>query len=107
MLYYLSKEALDTLLQKEQENGFTISRDAVQLINTRLNAKIALPVEEGETKMCKAIDDMIADGVALGKAEEKTEAYVSLVEDGLLDMITAAERLGKTVEELEKLLQEN
>ncbi len=87
-----SKEALDTLLQREQKNGFTISRDAVQLINTCLNAKITLPDKKEDTKMCKAIDDMIADGEARGEARG-----LSALVSSLKKFISDTEELYQTV----------
>ncbi len=50
--------------------------------------------------MCKAIDDLVARGEARGK----TEALLDLVRDKLLDISVAAERLGKTVEEVKRLI---
>ena len=60
--------------------------------------------------MCKAIEDMRNDsiaigearGVAIGEVKGFLEAMISLVKDGILTVADAAKRAGMTVAEFEE-----
>ena len=98
---------LKSLLIEKKENGFYLSEEAVKLINTCLHTKLEVGVGKGEEKdMCKAIEELVAEGRAEGKAEGVLNVLIQLVKDGLLDMSTAAERAGMRKEEFKKFLVE-
>lgn len=65
--------------------------------------RMEVGVGKGEEKdMCKAIEELVAEG----KAEGALNVLIQLVKDGLLDMSTAAERAGMKKEEFKKFLVE-
>ncbi len=100
-----SGDELEKLMEREKKE-LSMSSEAVQLINTCLNAGLELPEEMEEAKVCKGIDELVARGEARGEARGKAEAYMDMVRSGLLDSALAAGRLGMTVEEFEQCMEE-
>ena len=52
--------------------------------------------------MCKAIEDMRNDSIAIGEAKGILSALLSLVKDGILTVADAAKRANMTVAEFEE-----
>ena len=52
--------------------------------------------------MCKAIEDMRNDSIAIGEVKGFLEAMISLVKDGILTVADAAKRANMTVAEFEE-----
>ena len=52
--------------------------------------------------MCKAIDDLIEEGKKEGKKEGKLEILLSMIEDGILSIKQAADRMNMTVANFKK-----
>ena len=63
-------------------------------------------IGKDEVDMCKAIEDMRNDSIAIGEARGEVkgflEAMISLVKDGILTVADAAKRANMTVAEFEE-----
>lgn len=67
-----------------------------RVIQAITNTQIEIPENEEATDMCKAIDDMMNDSRAEGRAEGVMATLVGLVRDGLLSVKDAAPRVNMT-----------
>lgn len=84
---------------------------AAQVIKAITNTPITISEEEEEINVCQAVDEMIEDGRAEGRAEGELfgfiKAYTGLIKDGLLSVKEAALRMHMTeekfVEKMEKV----
>ena len=84
---------------------------AAKVIKAITNTPITISEEEEEINVCQAVDEMIEDGRAEGRAEGELfgfiKAYTGLIKDGLLSVKEAALRMHMTeekfVEEMEKV----
>ena len=91
-----------------------LDRDTANLIQTVLDRRIVIPEERREVDMCKAIDDLIAGGVAQGmeqglkqgmtqgeekKQKEMFERVLRMVQKNALTLVQAAECLGMSEED--------
>lgn len=70
------KEELKSLLTMKQNSRLSMSREAIALINTCVNAGLSVPEKKGEeANMCKAIEGLIEDS--------KKEIAVRMLNDGM------------------------
>lgn len=78
-----------------------ISCEAANLLNICFDARIKTNNSEGgKVKMCKGLEDWANESKAEGRAEE----LVDLVKDGIISKEVAAERIGISMDDFEKLM---
>ena len=64
-----------------------------------------IPEDVEVIDMCKAVEDMMKDSKAEGKAEGALATLVGLVKDGLLSVKEAAKRANMTEDEFEEKMK--
>ena len=99
--YASDKNQLRKMLHKEKEFNQT-PNEVVKVINTLTGSKIKIDEKKGKTDMCKAIEDLIEEGKKEGKKEGKLEILLSMIEDGILSIKQAADRMNMTVANFKK-----
>ena len=117
----LCRKVLETLLQRpvgELQNVVTQkmlkqTKDGkkIHLLTKELLGGVekARHNEEWKTEYMKELlhdDDMIQEGIAIGREEGKEKTILSLVKDGLLQEDVAASKLKISIEELQQKLKE-
>ncbi|MBR1383912.1 MAG: Rpn family recombination-promoting nuclease/putative transposase [Ruminococcus sp.] len=84
----------------------SVNKKTVDMLNTLTNSKLSYSDREESVDMCKAIEEIRADGIAEGKAEGKAEGIletlIGLFRDGLISLADAAVRAGMTETEFEQ-----
>lgn len=75
-----------------------IDRETAELMSEFTDISLPKRDKDGEYNMCKAVEEIKAEG----KAEGTIDTLVLLVRDGLLDINVAAERAGMSLEAFEK-----
>lgn len=91
--YSKDKEKLMTALH-EDIIFRSVSRSTAEVINIVTNSTLTFDKKEESIDMCKAIEDIKADGIAEGKAEGIAEAIRNLMESLKIDEAKAKELLG-------------
>lgn len=86
------------VLQKRNTQLKGLSKDAIMLLNTCVDAKIKTATGKGAGEnVCKAIEELVAEG----KAEGAMQMLFQLVREGLLSLSAAAGQADMTVKEFE------
>ena len=89
----------------------TLEINAARVIQAITKVTIDLSEKTEEVDMCKAIEDMMQDSRAAGKAEGRTEgilfALTGLVRDGVLSIKDAAFRANMTESAFEAVMKKN
>ena len=83
-----------------------ISRKTADVINIVTGSELHYETGKDEVDMCKAIEDMRNDSIAIGEKRGRQEGImdtlISLVRDGILTVVDAAKRANMTVAEFEE-----
>ena len=83
-----------------------ISRKTADVINIVTGSELHYETGKDEVDMCKAIEDMRNDSIAIGEERGRQEGIldtlISLVRDGILTVVDAAKRANMTVAEFEE-----
>lgn len=77
----------------------SIEMNAVRVIKTITNTPIEVSEEEEEIEMCKAIEDLIAESEARGRAEGETRGEAKGMIEICLDMSFSKEDILKKLQE--------
>ena len=109
--YSKDKEKLSGILKDNPR--MMIDREAALVIKTITNTTIEISENKEEIDMCKAIDDMLDEREARGKAEGEAKGIkigelqmlTRLVQDGDLKVERAAVKAKMTVEQFEKVME--
>lgn len=97
-----SGRKMKQVLQKRNKQLNGLSKDAIMLLNTCIDAKIKTATGKGAGEnVCKAIEELVAEGKAEGKAEGAMQMLFQLVREGLLGLSAAAGQADMTVKEFE------
>ena len=103
--YSKDKEKLDDVIHSD-DTFKHISRKTADVINIVTGSELHYETGKDEVDMCKAIEDMRNDSIAIGEARGEVkgflEAMISLVKDGILTVADAAKRANMTVAEFEE-----
>ena len=91
--YSKNKEQLLKFLQTDTHRS--IEMNAVRVIKTITNTPIEVSEEEEEIEMCKAIEDLIAESEARGRAEGEVKGMIEIC----LDMSFSKEDILKKLQE--------
>ncbi|MGN1190366.1 MAG: Rpn family recombination-promoting nuclease/putative transposase [Candidatus Ornithospirochaeta sp.] len=83
---------------KSEKRFNNLDEVTAKLISELINIKI----DDGGNVVCKAIEDLINDSKAEGRAEGKADAYFELRRDGIISKEIAADKLGLSLEEYSK-----
>ena len=97
--YWLNKEKLSNVVNSDPVFR-RLSFDSAVMLNTMTNSNITIKEDEESIDMCKAIQDLIADGKAEGKAEEKDILIESMRKNGITEeqiklILETEERMSK------------
>ena len=97
--YSLNKEKLSNVVNSDPVFR-RLSFDSAVMLNTMTNSNITIKEDEESIDMCKAIQDLIADGKAEGKAEEKDILIESMRKNGITEeqiklILETEERMSK------------
>ena len=107
--YSNDKEKLSSFIRNNPR--MTVERNAARVIQAITKVTIDLSEETEKVDMCKAIEDMMQDSRAAGKAEGRTEgilfALTGLVRDGVLSIKDAAFRANMTESAFEAVMKKN
>ena len=95
--YSKNKEQLLKFLQTDTHRS--IEMNAVRVIKTITNTPIEVSEEEEEIEMCKAIEDLIAESEARGRAEGETRGEAKGMIEICLDMSFSKEDILKKLQE--------
>ena len=95
--YSKNKEELLKFLQTDTHRS--IEMNAVRVIKTITNTPIEVSEEEEEIEMCKAIEDLIAESEARGRAEGETRGEAKGMIEICLDMSFSKEDILKKLQE--------
>ena len=95
--YSKNKEDLLKFLQTDTHRS--IEMNAVRVIKTITNTPIEVSEEEEEIEMCKAIEDLIAESEARGRAEGETRGEAKGMIEICLDMSFSKEDILKKLQE--------
>ena len=79
-----------------------MSSSIADVINIVTGSELHYETGKDEVDMCKAIEDMRNDSIAIGEVKGYLEAMISLVKDGILTVADAAKRANMTVSEFEE-----
>ena len=79
-----------------------ISRKTADVINIVTGSELHYETGKDEVDMCKAIEDMRNDSIAIGETKGILSTLLSLVKDGILTVADAAKRANMTVAEFEE-----
>ena len=104
--YEKDKEKIMELIQDE---AFTsLDKDAAEVINTctRLKLNLEEHEQEGCVNMCQAIIDIKTDGCMEGRTEGMFIMLCNLLEDGIITLNQAAQRMDIKPEEFLKKQKE-
>ena len=99
--YSKDKEKLDDVIHSD-DTFKHISRKTADVINIVTGSELHYETGKDEVDMCKAIEDMRNDSIAIGEVKGFLEAMISLVKDGILTVADAAKRANMTVAEFEE-----
>ena len=72
------------------------------VINIVTGSELHYETGKDEVDMCKAIEDMRNDSIAIGETKGILSTLLSLVKDGILTVADAAKRANMTVAEFEE-----
>ena len=75
----------------------SLDRKTFRLIRNVLDSRIAIPEGRGKVDMCKAIDDLIAQGEERGIEKNQNEMFeriLGMFRQNILTLVQAAECLG-------------
>ena len=89
-----------------------IDRETAELMSEFADISLPRKDKDGEYNMCKAVDQIKAEGLAEGLSEGEVkgrakgiiETLVSLVKDGLISTSEAAKRANMSIDEFEEVL---
>ena len=95
--YSKNKEQLLKFLQTDAHRS--IEMNAVRVIKTITNTPIKVSEEEDEIEMCKAIEDLIFESEARGRAEGETRGEAKGMIEICLDMNFSKEDILKKLQE--------
>ena len=95
--YSKNKEQLLKFLQTDTHRS--IEMNAVRVIKTITNTPIEVSEEEEKIEMCKAIEDLIAESEARGRAEGETRGEAKGMIEICLDMSFSKEDILKKLQE--------
>ena len=95
--YSKNKEQLLKFLHTDTHRS--IEMNAVRVIKTITNTPIEVSEEEEEIEMCKAIEDLIAESEARGRAEGETRGEAKGMIEICLDMSFSKEDILKKLQE--------
>ena len=99
--YSKDKEKLDDVIHSD-DTFKHISRKTADVINIVTGSELHYETGKDEVDMCKAIEDMRNDSIAIGEAKGILSTLLSLVNDGILTVADAAKRANMTVAEFEE-----
>ena len=91
--YSRDKNELLRIVQQDKRLNH-IPNDIITLLNIITNSKLSINETKGETDMCEAIKEIVEDS----KLEGKLETLIEFIQDGLITIEQAAQRLNTTVE---------
>ena len=90
------------------ESFSRLDRETAVLMSEFADIRLPKKSKEGEYNMCKAVEEIKAEGKAEGRAEGREEGIietlVSLVRDGLISVEEAAKHAGLSTSEFEKYI---
>ena len=95
--YSKNKDKLLEFLRTDAHRS--IEMNAARVIKTITNTPIEVSEEEGEIEMCKAIEDLIAESEARGRAEGETRGEAKGMIEICLDMSFSKEDILKKLQE--------
>ena len=95
--YSKNKDKLLEFLRTDAHRS--IEMNAARVIKTITNTPIEVSEEEGEIEMCKAIEDLIAESEARGRAEAETRGEAKGMIEICLDMSFSKEDILKKLQE--------
>lgn len=100
-----SGSKMKALIEEKRKEGFRLSKEAIRLINACFKQKLPEPKKEGDDEdMCKALEELIAEGEARGEAKGALDTLLELVRNGALDVAVGAEYAKMKQEEFVKLI---
>ena len=99
--YSKDKEKLADVIHSD-DTFKHISRKTADVINIVTGSELHYETGKDEVDMCKAIEDMRNDSIAIGEAKGILSTLLSLVKDGILTVADAAKRANMTVSEFEE-----
>ena len=99
--YSKDKEKLDDVIHSD-DTFKHISRKTADVINIVTGSELHYETGKDEVDMCKAIEDMRNDSIAIGETKGILSTLLSLVKDGILTVADAAKRANMTVAEFEE-----
>lgn len=103
--YSKDKDNLAKILKDNPR--MVIDREAALVIKTITKTTIEISEKEEKIDMCKAIDDMLNESKAEGKAEGRLGMLTQLVREGNLKVERAAVKARMTVEQFKKVMSDN
>ncbi len=86
------------------ESFSRLDRETAVLMSEFADIRLPKKNKEGEYNMCKAVEEIKAEGKAEGRAEGVINTLVSLVRDGLISVEEAAKHAGLSTSEFEKYI---
>ena len=93
----------DRLKRYAEENDAILNRESITLINELTNSNLKIEDGRENVQMCKALEDLIADGIEAGRQEGREEGRQ---EGAIIGFITACREFDKTDEEIMQLITE-
>ncbi len=101
--YANDKDELRKMLSKEKDFEHT-PNEVVKVINTLTGSNIKIDEKKGKTNMCKAIEDLIKEGKEEGIKEGKLELLLSMIDEGILSIKQAADKMNMSVASFKKAI---
>ena len=99
------EQAMSCLLQNGKRFS-SMDNESIEVINTFIGTEIPYNEPEGGNNVCKAWDDHKESGRIEGRIEGRMEEIYASVRDGDYSAARGAEKLGISVQELEKQMAE-
>ena len=91
---------------ENQELFSAMDNESIEVINTFIGTEIPYNESEGGNNVCKAWDDHKESGRREGRIEGRAEEIYASVRDGDYSAARGAEKLGISVQELEKRMED-
>lgn len=108
--YRQNKKNMQRYVQEHAEYFQHVDIDTYNVLRVLLKAEKQMEEiknQEEEVDMCQALQEIFDDGKEAGRTEGRTDLLIELVRDGVLSVMQAAEKAGKSEEEFKSLMKCN